>query len=164
MCEIWSTNREVSFLRDVWRHRERSGDHITSLFMIRFCTFISIMAQPNEPSLLDKLLKARYPLTNYLSRQQQFSRALCTPLATNGSTAPAASGNRRILLAIWTQMIFVETAKTTTCPPKARAPPSAAGFNVPDTLDPFASECTRNTLSCQWREKALLVMIFTLSL
>ena len=36
------------------------------------------MAQLGENSLFDKLLKSRYPLTYYLSRQQQFVKVHST--------------------------------------------------------------------------------------
>jgi hypothetical protein len=36
------------------------------------------MAQSAQESLLEKLLKSRYPLTHYLSRQQQFVKAYPT--------------------------------------------------------------------------------------
>jgi hypothetical protein len=36
------------------------------------------MAQSTEQTLLDKLLKLRYPLTYYLSRQQQFIKVYST--------------------------------------------------------------------------------------
>ena len=45
------------------------------------------MAQLTEQSLLDKLLKSRYPLTYYLSRQQQFAKAYSTE-QTVVSTTP----------------------------------------------------------------------------
>ncbi len=47
-----------------------------------------IMAQSTEESLLDKLLKSRYPLTHYLSRQQQFVRTYLTPQAAAAPTPP----------------------------------------------------------------------------
>jgi hypothetical protein len=46
------------------------------------------MAQSTEESLLDKLLKSRYPLTHYLSRQQQFVRTYLTPQAAAAPTPP----------------------------------------------------------------------------
>jgi len=46
------------------------------------------MAQSTEESLLDKLLKLRYPLTYYLSRQQQFSKVYSTTPTIAAPTAP----------------------------------------------------------------------------
>ena len=77
-------------------------------------------AAPAQESLLHNLLKSRYPLTFYLSRQQQFLKAYSTPTAT-GPPPPA------------------DSHKATIVKPKVAPVPS---FNVPDTLDPFASECT----------------------
>ena len=47
------------------------------------------MAQSTEESVLDKLLKTRYPLTYYLSRQQQFIHSYST---TPSTIAPVPSG------------------------------------------------------------------------
>jgi hypothetical protein len=47
------------------------------------------MAQSTEQSLLDKLLKSRYPLTNYLNRQQQFIKVYST--TQNVTTVPIPS-------------------------------------------------------------------------
>jgi hypothetical protein len=47
------------------------------------------MAQSTEESLLDKLLKSRYPLTHYLSRQQQFVKTYSTPQAAAAPSPPA---------------------------------------------------------------------------
>jgi len=46
------------------------------------------MAQTTEGSLLDKLLKSRYPLTYYLSRQQQFVNAFSTTQIAATPTPP----------------------------------------------------------------------------
>jgi len=48
------------------------------------------MTEIIKESLLDKLLKSRYPLTNYLSRQQKFF------LATQVETAPISAGKKFI--------------------------------------------------------------------
>lgn len=46
------------------------------------------MAQKTDQSLLDKLLKTRYPLTNYLNRQQQFIKAYSTTQSIAVPTPP----------------------------------------------------------------------------
>ncbi len=45
-------------------------------------------AQTTEGSLLDRLLKSRYPLTNYLSRQQQFVKVHSTTQSVAVPTPP----------------------------------------------------------------------------
>lgn len=47
------------------------------------------MAQTTEESSLNKLLRTRYPLTYYLSRQQQFSKLY----STAQTVAPPASAS-----------------------------------------------------------------------
>ncbi|CAF0724071.1 unnamed protein product [Rotaria sp. Silwood1] len=83
------------------------------------------MAQSTEESYLDKLLRTRYPLTYYLSRQQQFVKVYST---TQTIAAPTPSSESSI--------IVVHKQKV-----PLPAPPC---FNVPDTLDFNASEYEQN--------------------
>lgn len=48
-------------------------------------TISRIMTEPMKESLFDKLLKSRYPLTRYLSRQQQFLANFSTTSASSGT-------------------------------------------------------------------------------
>lgn len=52
------------------------------------------MAQSTEESVLDKLLKTRYPLTYYLSRQQQFINSYSTAPSI---MAPVSSGRMTVV-------------------------------------------------------------------
>ncbi|CAM4929671.1 unnamed protein product [Rotaria socialis] len=72
------------------------------------------MAQPIEESFLDKLLRTRYPLTYYLSRQQQFVKfhSITQTIAASTPEPSVVVTNKR----------------------KVPLPPPAC-FNVPDTLD-----------------------------
>ncbi|CAF3541884.1 unnamed protein product [Rotaria socialis] len=72
------------------------------------------MAQPIEESFLDKLLRTRYPLTYYLSRQQQFVKfhSITHTIAASTPEPSVVVTNKR----------------------KVPLPPPAC-FNVPDTLD-----------------------------
>ncbi|CAF3660197.1 unnamed protein product [Rotaria sordida] len=83
------------------------------------------MAQSSEESYLDKLLKTRYPLTYYLSRQQQFVKAYSTIQTVAASVPPLES------------TIIIAHKRNAPLPP----PPC---FNVPDTLDFNASEYEQN--------------------
>ncbi len=49
------------------------------------------MTETIEESLLDNLLKSRYPLTNYLNRQQEFIKLLST---TQINAVPTPSGTK----------------------------------------------------------------------
>jgi len=51
------------------------------------------MTETIQESLFDKLLNSRYPLTRYLSRQQEFIKVFST-IQTN--TAPNHSGTKFI--------------------------------------------------------------------
>ncbi|CAF1003235.1 unnamed protein product [Adineta ricciae] len=82
------------------------------------------MAQSTEESVLDKLLKTRYPLTYYLSRQQQFINSYSTASST---IAPVPS----------------DPVKNIAHKQKAQLPPPAC-FNVPDTLDFNATSYEQN--------------------
>lgn len=78
------------------------------------------MAQRTQISTFEKLLKTRYPLTNYLYRQQQFLNVHpTTPTSNTEST-----------------IVAVQKRKTPLPPPPC--------FNVPDTLDFNASACKCN--------------------
>ncbi|CAF1344466.1 unnamed protein product [Adineta steineri] len=87
-----------------------------------------MMTETTEESTLDKLLKSRYPLTYYLSRQQQFINSFSskqtvaepTPRRPSSDAGTIAGHKRKTLL-----------------PP----PPC---FNVPDTLDFDATEYGHN--------------------
>ncbi|CAF2743672.1 unnamed protein product [Rotaria sp. Silwood2] len=83
------------------------------------------MAQPTQESYLDKLLRTRYPLTYYFSRQQQFAKVYST---TQTAAAPILPPESTIIIAH-----------------KRKAPlPLPPCFNVPDTLDFNASEYEEN--------------------
>lgn len=43
------------------------------------------MTEPMKESLFDKLLKSRYPLTHYLSRQQQFLAGFSITSTSSGT-------------------------------------------------------------------------------
>lgn len=79
------------------------------------------MAQSMEGSLLEKLLQSRYPLTNYLYRQQQFIKVHSTVSASSSS-------------------MVAEPMTIVTHKRKTQLPPISC-FNVPDTLDFNASGC-----------------------
>jgi hypothetical protein len=82
------------------------------------------MAQSMEGSLLENLMKSRYPLTNYLYRQQHFIKYQPTTQCNNTTvSAPLNS----------TTELVIYKRKT------PKPPPSC--FNVPDTLDFNASGC-----------------------
>lgn len=80
-------------------------------------------------SPFEKLLKTRYPLTNYLYRQQQFLNVHSTTSRTANTTPSPPSLNSTKE----SPMIAVKTRKTPLPPPTC--------FNVPDTLDFNASGC-----------------------
>ncbi len=46
-----------------------------------------IMTETNQESLLDNLLKTRYPLSYYLNRQQEFGKVF-SPVQTNAIHIP----------------------------------------------------------------------------
>jgi hypothetical protein len=48
------------------------------------------MAETIEESMLDNLLKSRYPLTYYLSRQQEFVKIFLT-IQTNAVSTPSGT-------------------------------------------------------------------------
>ncbi|CAF1506492.1 unnamed protein product, partial [Rotaria sordida] len=83
------------------------------------------MAQSSEESYLDKLLKTRYPLTYYLSRQQQFVKVYSTIQTVAASVPPLES------------TIIIAHKRNAPLPPPLC-------FNVPDTLDFNASEYEQN--------------------
>ncbi|CAF2063178.1 unnamed protein product [Rotaria magnacalcarata] len=72
------------------------------------------MAQPIEESFLDQLLRTRYPLAYYLSRQQQFVKFYSI---TQTIAAPTPEPS----------VVVINKRKVPLPPP--------ACFNVPDTLD-----------------------------
>ncbi|CAF5208960.1 unnamed protein product, partial [Rotaria magnacalcarata] len=73
-----------------------------------------VMAQPIEESFLDQLLRTRYPLAYYLSRQQQFVKFYSI---TQTIAAPTPEPS----------VVVINKRKVPLPPP--------ACFNVPDTLD-----------------------------
>jgi hypothetical protein len=89
------------------------------------------MAQSTEGSLLEKLLQSRYPLTNYLYRQQQFVKIHSTTQCVTVSTPESAT-------------IVTHKRKTSLPPPSC--------FNVPDTLDFNASGCMFKKLDLEKRK------------
>ena len=115
---------------------DQSNVHLfLSIVATSFLVIISIlffksssMAQTTQISTFEKLLNTRYPLTNYLYRQQQFLKVhsnTSNPL----NTTPSLSSNSTEVLST----IAVQTRKTPL--------PAPTCFNVPDTLDFNASGC-----------------------
>ncbi|UJR25921.1 hypothetical protein I4U23_007269 [Adineta vaga] len=88
---------------------------------IQFFEKSIVMAQSTEESVLNTLLKTRYPLTYYLSRQQQFSQVYSTTQTAAVAAAP-------------TPPPASDLFKTAIHKRKTPLPPPAC-FNVPDTLD-----------------------------
>ncbi len=82
---IFVTNRKLSFGR---RQQRAINRQIYITFNLNYPYIV--MTEIIKESLLDKLLKSRYPLTNYLSRQQKFF------LATQVETAPISAGKKFI--------------------------------------------------------------------
>ncbi len=62
-----------------------------------------IMTEVIKESLLDKLLKSRYPLTNYLNRQQKFIKVFLT---TQIDIASVPNGTKFIFQSICHTFIY----------------------------------------------------------
>lgn len=97
------------------------------------------MAQSTDKSLLDKLLKSRYPLTNYLYRQQEFIKNYST-VQSLAVPIPPPGLNMKTLLKKYEYILFLESALALVQKPKVPLPPPSC-FNVPDTLDFNATGC-----------------------
>lgn len=103
------------------------------------------MAQTTQISTFEKLLNTRYPLTNYLYRQQQFLKVHSnTSNSLNTTPSPSSSSTEKLTT------IAVQTRKTPL--------PAPTRFNVPDTLDFNTSGCT---LTNKFSEE-LMIKIFSL--
>lgn len=123
-------------------HRRSTGDTTNGPLVWSIALFSSIRnhnrqrtmarASSTEESLLEKLIRTKYPLTNYLHRQQQFAKAFCS---TPNPSVPGDCLSTMFLLTV--RFVLAESTKVT----KARVMQPKPSFNVPDTLDPFASEC-----------------------
>ncbi|CAF0933795.1 unnamed protein product [Adineta steineri] len=87
-----------------------------------------MMTETTEESILDKLLKSRYPLTYYLSRQQQFINSFSSKQTVTEPTPRRPSSDAGTIAG--------HKRKTPLPPPPC--------FNVPDTLDFDATEYGHN--------------------
>ena len=84
-----ATRQETMSKRHSSNHRRSTGDTINgqSIGLIDRCAVqfeirnrkrTMARASSTEESLLEKLIRTKYPLTSYLHRQQQFAKAFCS--------------------------------------------------------------------------------------
>ncbi len=98
---------------------------------------IIIMTETNQESLLDNLLKTRYPLSYYLNRQQEFGKVF-SPVQTNA--VHISFGMMFIFLMTTLYTYFSLESKTSMI--YQRKGPLPSCYYVPDTNDHQQLECT----------------------